>query len=66
VEIEPILVGFLIVAPFLALGVMGVAIARYSGPNPTVQSVRPAGWPIVAIALVIVGIWLLLFRFLEI
>jgi hypothetical protein len=66
VQVEPILVGVLVLAPFATVGVVGLAIARYTGPNPTVQSMRPVGWPMVAFALVVVAAWLLLFRFLEI
>ena len=65
-QIEPVLVGSLILAPFAATAVVGLAIARYTGANPTVRAVRPVGWPMVAFALVVVAIWLLLFRFLEI
>jgi hypothetical protein len=66
VQIEPNLVGFLIVAPSAALGVVGIAIARYTGPNETVRSVRSAGKPGTILAVATMVVWLLLFRFLEI
>jgi hypothetical protein len=64
--IEAVLVGVLILAPFAALGVIGVAVARYAGPSRLVRSLRPFGWPLVAVAAGAIVVWLLAARFLEI